>query len=267
VGGRVYFTATEALHGRELWSSDGTGAGTALVKDITPGASGSSFRSPAAAGDTLFFVADDNVHGYELWKTDGTNAGTALVKEIAPGDVYDAPFPYALTGVGGRLFFTADDGVHGQELWKTRGSSSSTVMVRDIARGDASALEYPGITHLGGTVFFIADDGAHGDELWKTTGERSSTAMVKDIDPCPHQAGALSRFADVSLGRGQGMLFFAGSDGTHGSELWKSDGTRSGTAMVKDINTLRYGSYPVQGQRAGPADATHAAAPDSHSRG
>ena len=31
-------------------------------------------------------------------------------------------------------------------------------------------------------------------------------------------------------------LYFAANDGTNGNELWKSDGTASGTVMVKDIN-------------------------------
>ncbi|HEX6738865.1 MAG TPA: ELWxxDGT repeat protein, partial [Vicinamibacteria bacterium] len=42
VGTRVFFTSLDPDHGSELWQSDGTEAGTYLVKDIAPGTSSSS---------------------------------------------------------------------------------------------------------------------------------------------------------------------------------------------------------------------------------
>jgi ELWxxDGT repeat protein len=56
------------VHGRELWQTDGTAAGTRLVQDVLAGPASSEPASFAAAGDTLFFAANDGVHGRELWR-------------------------------------------------------------------------------------------------------------------------------------------------------------------------------------------------------
>ena len=70
---------------RELWKSDGTAAGTVMVKDINldPYSWGGSPRNLTDVNGTLFFAADDDVHGFELWKSDGTADGTVMVREIS----------------------------------------------------------------------------------------------------------------------------------------------------------------------------------------
>ncbi len=40
----------------------------------------------------------------------------------------------------------------------------------------------------------------------------------------------------ASLTAVNGVLYFAANDGTHGTELWRSDGTSGGTYLVSDIN-------------------------------
>ena len=61
--------------------------------------------------------------------------------------------------------------------------------------------------------------------------------MVRDLNP--YGASAPSCLVDVN-----GTLFFAADDGTHGVELWKSDGTPEGTLQVKDINPGSASSQP-----------------------
>jgi len=66
-GGREYFSACDSNHGCELWTSDGTEAGTRLLHDISPGAASSNPYELLVVGTTLYFGADDGQHGFELW--------------------------------------------------------------------------------------------------------------------------------------------------------------------------------------------------------
>src|SRR5689334_5427015 len=87
---------------------------------------------------------------------------------------------------------------------------------------------------VGNVIYFIANDGRHGKELWKSDGTGPGTNMVKDIYP---GVGSLDP-EDIypgELTNVNGTLFFVADDGSHGVELWKSDGTNAGTVMVKDI--------------------------------
>src|SRR5207302_399773 len=85
VNGVAFFSAENGTNGRELWKSDGTEAGTVLVKDINPGSSSGIPAYLTNVNGTLFFDADDGVHGRELWTSDGTEAGTVLFKDFNPG--------------------------------------------------------------------------------------------------------------------------------------------------------------------------------------
>src|SRR5262249_58532624 len=106
VGGTLFFTANDGVNGEELWKSDGTEAGTVLVKDINPGSAfgygyGSRPYELTAVGGTLFFTADDGAHGRELWKSNGTEAGTVLVKDNNPDNNPIGPSAPRPPAVGG----------------------------------------------------------------------------------------------------------------------------------------------------------------------
>ena len=124
-----------------LWKSDGTKAGTKVVKKVDATYS-------ASVGGTLFFNGDDDTHGEELWKSDGTKSGTKLVKDINTTIPGAGSFPRNLTSAGDTVFFQANDGSHGVELWKSNGTKSGTKLVKDInPAGDSSDPE--GLTASG----------------------------------------------------------------------------------------------------------------------
>lgn len=232
VNGVLFFTAKDGVHGEELWKTDGTQAGTVMVKDIFPGTSGSYIQQMCNVNGTLFFRANDGVNGTELWKSDGTEAGTV---PVVPGpSVGKFEQPDHLTNVNGTLFFVAH-GQEGGEIWKSDGTAAGTVFVARPNPTNFSNTRY--LTNVNGTLFFRATDGEHGYELWKTNG--SGASIVKDINP-----GFGSAYPG-SLINVRGTLFFTANDGVNGEELWKSDGTAGGTVMVKDINPgFQIGSEP-----------------------
>ncbi len=159
----LFFTANDGVNGTELWKSDGTAAGTVLVRDIRAGYSSSSLENLTAVGSTLFFTVDDGVNGKELWKSDGTAAGTVLVKDIRAGS--SSSNPGNLTAVGNTLFFTVNDGVNGEELWRSDGTAAGTVLAGDTRPGASGS--YPSnLRAVGSTLFFGADNGVNGAELW-----------------------------------------------------------------------------------------------------
>ena len=140
-------------------------------------------------GNRLFFSAHDEARGEELWRSDGSRAGTVLVKDINPGGSErnpDSSTPSYLTAVGGELLFSADDGTHGEELWKSDGSQAGTLLVENIKRDDYSS-EPSNLTAMGGRLFFTARDGTHGPELWRSDGSQAGTVLVKNIHPCSGQ--------------------------------------------------------------------------------
>jgi ELWxxDGT repeat protein len=240
VNGTLFFAATDDSHGDELWKSNGgpLGAGgTELVADINPVAdTGSNLGRFVGTNGNVFFAADNGTDGYELWKSNGgaLGSGTAMVADIAASDDGN---PKGMADVGGTLFFEANNGTDGNELFKSNPPYTSASMVADInPTGNSGPFA---LTDVGGTLLFAADDGTHGMELWKSNGGPlgAGTAMVADINP----ALGVSSFPDPpALINVNGTLFFIAGDGTHGVELWRSNGGplgAGGTSMVADINT------------------------------
>ena len=213
-----------------------------MVKDINTAGDGGTYNY-AEYNSKIYFSATDSTHGNELWVTDGTESGTTLVKDINPG-ISDGT-PSQLIAFNNQLYFFADDGTHGYELWKTDGTDAGTVMVKDLNAGSGWGVTYDeGSSFIfDQTLFFKCNDGAHGWELCKSDGTQGGTTLLKDINIGSGSGFGSSYAQGSAIGIYNGEMFFPADDGTHGYELWKTDGTEGGTSLVKDIRSGASSSF------------------------
>lgn len=232
LGPYLYFGADDGLHGFELWRTDGTFAGTELVRDLCPGhCSSLPFGVGAAAGGLVFFAADDGVHGRELWVSDGSPQGTRMVVDLEPSG---GSGPQWLTALGDRVAFTALDGSHGRELWISDGTPAGTVLLEDLMPGPAESRP-TGLLVSEGTLFFTAEDPDHGREPWATDGTPGAARRLADIRPGTDDS--LFEESDypttpLRAAVADGLYFFLATTGppSNDSHLWVS-GATPGTAV------------------------------------
>jgi ELWxxDGT repeat protein len=233
--GKIWFTgAKETAAGKELWTSDGTTAGTIMVKDINPGDGGSYPFGYTWALGKLFFIANDGLNGPELWVTDGTSAGTMMVKNINQATIIDNFNPEIFIAYKGAIYFNAysKSNYLASGLWKSDGTEAGTVLVKE-------SLRITQMMELNNKLVFSAWDSTNGDELWTSDGTSNGTHLLKDIYPGKTSGFGLARFQGF-----YGKLYFAAKDSLHGSELWRTDGTTEGTIMVGEINAGKPDSSP-----------------------
>jgi len=218
----LFFWGRTSAGGWGLCKSDGTAAGTIMVKDFVT--AGVSFYWVATTGNLAFFsLRSSTTNSYSLWRSDGTAAGTYSVEDNVP-QIAESNLPPA--ALGNTLFFI-QAGVNGYELWKSDGSVAGTIRVKDLFPGNNAAPH--DLCNYKGKIYFSARDGA-GEHLWSTDG--TNTVIVKDLD-----------VIDNLLVSGNTLYLTANS--ADGIELWKTDGTTAGTKQVFDINPGNVGSNPA----------------------
>ncbi|MFY0529160.1 ELWxxDGT repeat protein [Archangium gephyra] len=194
----------------ELWGSDGTEAGTTVIKNLGVLPSHTSTAGVPLGGSLLFLGPAG-----QLWKTDGTEAGSVLLKNVGAGADWDLR---DMVRVGDRVVFSARPTyLYGQQpqLWVSDGTEAGTVLL-----GSFDGVR--DLVELGGRVFFLT-----ARELWSSDGTVEGTGLV--------MKGSIASLGITRLSRAGNLLLLA----THnpdpgGHRLWLGDGTAAGTFPVED---------------------------------
>jgi ELWxxDGT repeat protein len=261
LGSKTVFVHNDGVHGMEPWSTDGTEAGTLLLKDIRVGAQPSFPADFAVCNGFVFFTAEDGVRGRALWKTDGTPAGTMVIKyDIGPMDF--STIAYGLTAVGDTLYFSGLSG-SGVQLWKSDGTPDGT----HPFVGTSGGLFNPKLlASVAGSLYVSGTNASTQSGLWRIDGAEVSlitaaetgmpvgnvaaptvsagrlffyaSGALRVTSPATNNAIALATnstasnvstpFTDVN-----GVLYFVNRLSSFENELWKTDGTMTGTTLVK----------------------------------
>ncbi|MFM7413920.1 MAG: hypothetical protein ACKO6E_12040, partial [Planctomycetota bacterium] len=234
LGGGVPIVFGSSL-GRELCMTDGTPAGTRLVRDINPLGS-ANISSLTAVGDRAFFVATDGDAGYQIWTSDGTEAGTFAILDRR---FQETSRPSSLTAVGSTLFFVAPDPLDSSaELWKSDGTRAGTTFVKDVwPESWRSAVG--NLVDADGTLMFTAYDPTVDDGLvptiWQSDGTAAGTVRVARFP-----AGV--RDVVSQLTPAGGGLFARAHGPQVGDELWALDAGATEARLVRDIRPGLQGS-------------------------
>jgi ELWxxDGT repeat protein len=230
-----YFVAGDSdFFGDELWRTDGTSAGTYMVKNIAASFNSSDPRDFVNLNGTLYFTANDNINGRELWKSDGTTAGTVMLKDIYPGATSSNPEELIVSN--GKIYFSALHPSTGRELWVSDGTTAGTMLSDDIQPGPESSNPRH-LTNGSDRIWFSANTQLSGRELWQKTNNWISE-LVADIFPGPPSSNPASlEVIDLEL-------YFGATNGINGAEPYKTLGSACSTVSLGDLSAGDLGSYP-----------------------
>ncbi len=246
----LVFSADDGVHGREPWVSDGTAAGTRMLRDIQAGAAGSEPNHFTAVNGLVVFAATEAASGTELWRSDLSASGTFLLSDIEAGPASSSPQRFLAAPGGAFAFFAAREARVGLELWRSDGSVAGTRVVRDLNPRsgdglDAHPLAAMALTQNG--VVFAGNDGSTGFEPWFSDGTVLGTKLLVDVSPGPTSTALDFEYAATFGAR----VAFAATTPALGPEPWISDGTTNGTRLLADLVPGTEGSYPREFCAAG----------------
>ncbi len=179
LGNTMVFAADDGTNATELWKTDGTAAGTTMIKVLAPDSLTNPPSDFTTVGGKVFFVTQGATE--TLWVTDGTTAGTTEV-ETFDGTLAD------LMAFDGKLAFieSSPDGTE-SSLWVSDGTASGTTEVTSFPLPNASyGGNTPTMVALDGKLYISAPplpspSNTVLDTLWVSDGTAAGTMPIPGL--------------------------------------------------------------------------------------
>lgn len=130
---KLIFTFTAADTGREPWVSDGTIAGTRLVKDIWPGPAGSvdTYYPLQSSSENIFIPANDGINGFEIWLIDNSGRVKKAEQAVSHKTTTNIPFIFEIDN---KLMYAKEISYGNWQLFSIDNSSVSLVVTSATPR-------------------------------------------------------------------------------------------------------------------------------------
>jgi ELWxxDGT repeat protein len=204
----LYFQATTAANGNELWKMNG--GSPVLVKDVYTGSPASYPSNFFGWNGKLYFMADsDGANGSELWSTTKAVGNATLVKNFSAPTV--TVMNKSFFELNGFLYFIVSQ--TNTELWKTDGTTAGTTMVSTLYNNSV-AMNFSKIQY--GNYVYFSINWTSGNYLFRTDGTTAGTA---EILSGTFTGGSSAPVTQLTLLNN--TIYFIGQSATTGYELWK----------------------------------------------
>ncbi|HEX6901972.1 MAG TPA: ELWxxDGT repeat protein [Thermoanaerobaculia bacterium] len=227
--------------GSDLWVSDGTGAGTTLLRrfqEIDDPLEGDCVV--ADRGGRAWFVASEKETGEQLWSTDGTPAGTRRATNFEGLELFSYGFRSTLDDqlarVGSRFLFPASDTQGRRRLWTTNGFWRSARPVDGCPGGCPEVVAAQPFAPLGRRVAFIGQRPGEPVAMWVTDGTGRGTVKVHDAPPTEY--GSPKLWVTTREGRWYLSTPIDSESWPRRNRLWASDGSRAGTVALATTESV-----------------------------
>ncbi len=271
LGASTCFMTGDSLTNQKLWKTDGSSSGTTLVKDLgvkgIPGTlvasttlvyftdgNGALWKSDGTSGNTvivsgvakvgemvldnsgnLFFTTNPNGPD-KMWEYTGAGVLTKVVdSQYPPGGSPYFEGPRNLINVNGSIFFSEAISPGPYQLFRYNGSPGSITQI--TTQNYLSSIGQAPFTQaaIGTKLYFSATDYADsvnqfGAHLYVVNSDGSG---MTTHGLTPNGVGVSSSTNPVLSGS---TVYFVASTSSGNTQIWKTDGTTTGTAAVTNIN-------------------------------